>query len=78
MIHDAAKWANTPKNFGEAATLLAAFTKVEPAIIAGYPRLAFAEANSPGLIQPVVDMLAKYTYIDHGFSAAALFAPGLP
>jgi NitT/TauT family transport system substrate-binding protein len=77
VIHDAAKWANTPKNFGEAATLLAAFTKVDPPIIAGYPRLAFAEANSPALIQPVVDMLAKYTYIDHGFSAAALFAPGL-
>lgn len=77
VIHDAAKWANNPKNFAEAATLLAAFTKVDPAIIAGYPRLAFAESNSPGLVQPVVDMLARYTYIPHGFSAAELFAPGL-
>jgi NitT/TauT family transport system substrate-binding protein len=76
-IHEAAKWANNPKNFAEAATLLAAFTKVDPAIIAGYPRLAFAESNSPGLIQPVVDMLAKYTYIPHGFSAGDLFAPGV-
>jgi len=77
VIHEAAKWANNPKNFAEAATLLATYTKVDPAIIAGYPRLAFAEANSPGLIQPVVDMLAKYTFIPHGFSAADLFAPGL-
>jgi NitT/TauT family transport system substrate-binding protein len=76
-IHEAAKWANNPKNFAEAGSLLAAYTKLEPAIIAGYPRLAFAESNSPGLIQPVVDMLAKYTYIPHGFSAADLFAPGL-
>jgi NitT/TauT family transport system substrate-binding protein len=75
-IHEAAKWANNPKNFTEAATLLAAFTKVDPAVIAGYPRLAFAETNSAGLIQPVVDMLARYTYIPHGFSAADLFAPG--
>jgi NitT/TauT family transport system substrate-binding protein len=75
-IHEAAKWANNSKNYAEAATLLAAFTKVEPAIIAGYPRLAFAESNNPGLIQPVVDMLARYTYIPHGFSAAELFAPG--
>jgi NitT/TauT family transport system substrate-binding protein len=76
VIHDAAKWANNPKNFTEAATLLATFTKVDPAIIAGYPRLAFAEANNPGLIQPVVDMLAKYTFIPHGFNAGDLFAPG--
>jgi ABC-type nitrate/sulfonate/bicarbonate transport system substrate-binding protein len=75
-VHEAAKWANNPKNFAEAGTLLAAFTKVDPAIIAGYPRLAFAESNNPGLIQPVVDMLAKYTYIAHGFSAAELFAAG--
>jgi NitT/TauT family transport system substrate-binding protein len=76
-IHEAAKWANNPKNFAEAATLLATFTKVDPAIIAGYPRLAFAEANNPGLIQPVVDMLAKYTFLARGFSAADLFGPGL-
>jgi NitT/TauT family transport system substrate-binding protein len=76
-IHEAAKWANNPKNFDEAGKMLATFTKVDPAIIAGYPRLAFAEANSPGLIQPVVDMLAKYAYIPHGFSAGDLFAPGM-
>jgi NitT/TauT family transport system substrate-binding protein len=76
-IHDAAKWANNSRNFTEAATLMTTFTKVEPAVIAGYPRLAFAESNNPGLIQPVIDMLTKYAYIPHGFSAAELFAPGV-
>jgi NitT/TauT family transport system substrate-binding protein len=76
-IHEAGKWANNPKNYAEAATMLTTFTKVEPAIIAGYPRLAFAEANSTVLLQPVIDMLAKYAYIPHGFSAGALFAPGM-
>jgi NitT/TauT family transport system substrate-binding protein len=76
-IHQAGKWANDPKNAAEAAKLLGAFTKVEAAVIAGYPRLAFAEANNPLLIQPVIDMLAKYTFIPRVFSAAELFAPGV-
>jgi NitT/TauT family transport system substrate-binding protein len=76
-IHEAGKWANDPKNHAECEKMLAAYTKIDPAIIAAYPRLAFAEANSPGLLQPVIDMLAKYTFIEHGFSAKDLFAPGV-
>ena len=76
-IHEAAKWANDSKNAGECAKMLAAYTKVDPAVIAGYPRLVFAESNSPALVQPVVDMLAHYTFIPHGFNAAELFPPGL-
>ena len=76
-IHEAAKWANNPKNHAECEKMLAAYTKIDPAIIAGYPRLSFAEANNPALLQPVIDMLAKYTFIAHGFSAGDLFAPGV-
>ena len=75
-IHEAAKWANDPKNAAECAKMLAAYTKIDSAIIGGYPRIAFAESNSPGLVQPVIDMLARYTFIPHGFSASELFAPG--
>jgi ABC-type nitrate/sulfonate/bicarbonate transport system substrate-binding protein len=75
-IHEAAKWANDPKNAAECAKLLATFTKVDPAVIGGYPRIRFAESNSPALVQPVIDMLAHYTFIPHGFNAAELFAPG--
>jgi NitT/TauT family transport system substrate-binding protein len=76
-IHAAAKWANDPKNHPECATILAQYTKVEPAVIAAYPRLTFAEANSPALVQPVIDMLAHYSYIPSGFSAADLFPSGM-
>ena len=76
-IHEAGKWANDPKNHAECEKMLAAYTKIDPAIIAGYPRLAFADANNPGLIQPVIDMLAKYAFVDHAFSAKDLFAPGV-
>jgi NitT/TauT family transport system substrate-binding protein len=76
-IHEAAKWANDAKNHAECEKMLAAYTKIDPAIIAGYPRLNFADDNNPGLIQPVIDMLAKYAFIDHAFSAKDLFVPGL-
>lgn len=76
-IHEAAKWANDPKNATECARMLAAYTKIDPAVIAGYPRLVFAESNSAALVQPVIDMLAKYTFIPHGFAASELFAPGV-
>lgn len=76
-IHEAAKWANDPKNSAECAKILAGFTKVDPAVITGYPRISFAESNSPALVQPVIDMLAHYAYIPHGFNAGELFAPGV-
>jgi NitT/TauT family transport system substrate-binding protein len=76
-IHSAAKWANDPKNHAECATILAQYTKVEPEIINGYPRIAFAETNNPSLVQPVVDMLARYTFLPSGFNAADLFPSGL-
>jgi NitT/TauT family transport system substrate-binding protein len=77
VIHQAAKWANNKANHAEATELLAKFTKLDPAIINGYPRLAFAETNNPALIQPVIDLLARYEIIPKAFPASELFAPGL-
>ncbi len=76
-IHEAARWANNAKNHDECATILAKYTKIEPSVIASYPRITFAEANSPGLVQPVIDLMAKYTFLPKAFSASELFAPGL-
>jgi len=73
-IHTAARWANNPKNHADAATILAQYTKVDPSVINAYPRLAFAERNSAGLVQPVVDLLARYTIIAKAFPAGELFA----
>jgi ABC-type nitrate/sulfonate/bicarbonate transport system substrate-binding protein len=73
-IHAAAKWANDAKNHAECGTILGQYTKVLPAVIASYPRLAFAERNSPAFVQPVVDLMAKYGLIAQRFSAAEMFA----
>jgi NitT/TauT family transport system substrate-binding protein len=76
-IHETATWANNPKNHDECATILGQITKIEPAVIAAYPRLTFAESNSPGFVQPVVDLMFKYAFIPKTFVATELFVPGV-
>lgn len=76
-LHAAARWANDARNHPEAVTLLVRWTKIDAAVIAGYPRLTFAETNSPTLVQPVIDLMARYGILPRTFPAAELFASGL-
>ena len=76
-FHQAARWANNPRNHEECVAILAEVVKMDPAIIKGYPRVVFAESNDPGLIQPVINMMAHYDIFPRTFPAAAVFAPGL-
>lgn len=68
----AARWAN--RNHARCATLLASFTKMQPAIVDAIPRLEFAESNDPRYVQPVIDLLLHYNILPSGFPAAQLFA----
>ena len=68
-------WAN--KNPGEVVTLLAQLAQIEPAAIRSYPRIPFATKLDPGLIQPVIDLLARYAIIPKAFPASELRAPGV-
>jgi NitT/TauT family transport system substrate-binding protein len=70
-----ADWAN--KNPAEVVTLLAQLTKIDPAAIVSYPRIPYATKYDPGLIQPVIDVMAHYGIIPRSFKAAELRAPGL-
>lgn len=74
-IRAAARWAN--RHHAECGPLLAAYTKISPDVIAAYPRIAFAESNNSTLVQPVVDMLARFGFLASGFDAASVFAPGV-
>jgi NitT/TauT family transport system substrate-binding protein len=76
VIHDTAKWANNPKNHAEVASILAAVTKLDPAVVAGIPRIVFAESNSAAYVQPVIDLMFRYQILPQRFGAAELFAPG--
>jgi NitT/TauT family transport system substrate-binding protein len=59
----AAGWANAnPAKSGE---LLAKYTKIDPTVIATMTRARFGEALTPALMQPLIDVAAKFG----GFSA---------
>jgi NitT/TauT family transport system substrate-binding protein len=74
-LHQAAAWAN--RNHAECAELLGKYSKMDPALIAAVPRITFAEANNAAYVQPVIDLLTRYTILPHAYTAAELFAPGL-
>jgi NitT/TauT family transport system substrate-binding protein len=73
-LRQAAKWANNPRNHGEAAVIISGFTKIDPAYVDAYPRLRFAEKLDASFVQPPIDMLAKYGFLSRDFPAAELFA----
>ncbi len=62
-IHDTAVWAN--KNQARTGEILATYLKIDPAVIATMARTHYAESMTPALLQPLVDVSAKY----NGFSA---------
>ena len=54
--------------------LLAAYTKMDPATIAGMARTTFASSLDPSLIQPLIDVAAKYAAIPKAFDAREFIA----
>jgi NitT/TauT family transport system substrate-binding protein len=58
VIHKAAVWANTnPSQSGE---ILAKYAKIDPAVIATMTRSHYGEQLTPSLMQPLIDLTAKY------------------
>jgi NitT/TauT family transport system substrate-binding protein len=58
VIRETASWANqNPEKSGE---IIAKYTKVELAVVATMVRSHFAEVLTPALMQPVIDISAKY------------------
>jgi len=62
VIHETAVWAN--KNPAKSGSILATYTRIDPAIIATMPRTHYAEQLTVALMQPLIDVSAKY----NGFS----------
>lgn len=60
----------------DAVSVLSKFSKVDPDVIAKTHRIGYA-ALDPKLIQPVIDICAKYKAIPAAFDAKELIAPGL-
>lgn len=62
-MRETAIWTN--KNQAQSGQILAKYTKLEPAVIASMVRSVYAETLTPALLQPLVDVSAKY----NGFAA---------
>ncbi len=72
VMQTASAYSNTHQ--AQTAELLAAFTKMDPATIAGMARTAFATSLDPVLIQPLIDTAAKYNAIAQPFAAREFIA----
>lgn len=71
-VRDTAQWANGhPK---ESADILSSVLKIPLAAIAAVPRVSHATTLDPRLIQPVIDVAAKYKVLPRAFPAASFIA----
>jgi NitT/TauT family transport system substrate-binding protein len=66
-MHDTALWANA--NQAKSAEILAKYATIDPAVAAKMTRAKFAESLTPALVQPTIDITAKYKGMDAPFPA---------
>ena len=72
-ITGAARWANAHHH--ESAQILAKYIKQSPAQIESAPRVVYLPSKDPALLQPLIDLAAKYGSIAAPFPARDLIAP---
>lgn len=70
VMRAASTYANA--HHPETARVLAKFTKEDPAMIARMPRTTFGGALDPALLQPVIEVAAKYKAIPVVFDARSM------
>jgi NitT/TauT family transport system substrate-binding protein len=75
VIRTTAQWAN--RNQAATGAILAEHTKIAPELVSTMQRVTYGETRSFAVIQPVIDVMAKYGFIAQPFRAAELFAPGM-
>ncbi len=73
-MQQAAVWAN--RNHDKTAELVSAATKIDLSIVREMHRATFLEHVNLGVVQPVIDVGAKYGALSAPFPAADLFYPG--
>jgi NitT/TauT family transport system substrate-binding protein len=74
-MHEAAIYVNAHPT--EAVPLLAKFSGTDPARIARMHHSAYATSLDPKLIQPVIDICARYKTIPAAFDARTMIATGI-
>lgn len=72
-IREAAVWAN--KNQAKSAEILLKYAKVDPQLAASMTRAHYAETLTPQLLQPIVDIAAKYSKFQSFPAANIIYKP---
>lgn len=71
VMRETALWANRSSNHQQSAAILEKYTKVA---VGSANRIAFGDRIDPALIQPNIDIAAKYGVLKASFPAAKLIA----
>jgi ABC-type nitrate/sulfonate/bicarbonate transport system substrate-binding protein len=74
-LRDAALWANG--NHAESAAILAKYAKIDAKTVVSMRRVGFAEAVTPELVQPTIDVAYKYHVIASDFPASEMIYSGI-
>lgn len=74
VVRQTARWAN--RNPNDAAPLIAKLMQLELDVVKAIPRVQWGESPSAALVQPVIDVMAKYAVLPQRFPAQELFVPG--
>jgi NitT/TauT family transport system substrate-binding protein len=77
-MRQAAQWANQRRNLGASGAILAKRTKIPPETIAKMQRAQFALTLDPAMLQPVIDVSARYKVIPQAFPASEIIASVSP
>jgi NitT/TauT family transport system substrate-binding protein len=71
VMRESAQWANNPANYKQSAAILEKYTKVA---VGSANRIAFGERLDAALIQPNIDVAAKYGLLKADFPAAKMIS----
>jgi NitT/TauT family transport system substrate-binding protein len=59
-MREASIWANQKGNQAKSGEILTKYTKMDPAVVATMSRAVFADQLTPALLQPLIDVNARY------------------
>jgi AAHS family 4-hydroxybenzoate transporter-like MFS transporter len=73
-MHEAAVWGNA--NHAKSAEILLKYAKIDPELAANMVRIHYGERLSPALMQPVINVAAKYSKFTPFPADAIIYKPG--
>jgi ABC-type nitrate/sulfonate/bicarbonate transport system substrate-binding protein len=75
-LGQAATWTNATANRGAADAIIARESKVPIEVVSRMNHVVYSDDFDPSIIQPQIDALADYKFIDHRYSVGDVIWPG--